>query len=271
MMDLPMQEVEFETVSVNDRGEITARQPGRAQQFVEPLPGGVSLEMVAIPGGIFQMGSPGHTGYEDERPQHPVSLSPFFMGKYAVTQAQWQAVTGASLAFRCVGPRLPADRVSWNTARQFCTRLAQLTGRPYRLPSEAEWEYACRAGTGTPFYFGPTISTQLVNYVGDHLFAQEPKGIYRHASTEGGSFPPNRFGLYDMHGNLWEWCADAWHDDYIGAPVDGSAWEERFARYRVLRGGSWHEPPAHCRSAVRLKFDAADGEDFVGFRIALRY
>ncbi len=264
-----LQEFEFETVAVNERGEIIARQPCRAQQFVEPLRGGVTLEMVAIPGGIFQMGSPGHTGYEDERPQHPVSLAPFFMGKYEVTQAQWQAVMGTSPAFRCVGPSLPVDRTSWNTARQFCTRLAQLTGRPYRLPSETEREYACRAHSSTPFYFGPTITTDLVNYVGNHLYAQEPQGIYRHVSTEGGSFPPNGFGLYDMHGNLWEWCADAWHDDYTGAPVDGSAWEERFTRFRVLRGGSWHEPPAHCRSAVRLKFEASDGEDFVGFRVAL--
>jgi len=225
--------------------------------------------MVALPGGIFQMGSPSHAGYEDERPQHPVSIAPFLMGKYEVTQEQWLAVMGKSLDFRCVGPRLPVDRVSWKAAREFCERLAKKTRRAYRLPSEAEWEFACRAHTNTPFYFGPTITTDLVNYVGEHLFALEPKGIYRHCSTEGGSFPPNEFGLYDMHGNLWEWCADTWHDDYVGAPVDGSAWEGRSARFRVLRGGSWHEIPGHCRSAVRLKFDAADGEDFVGFRVAL--
>src|SRR5512135_843260 len=120
MMDLPMQAFEFETVIVNDQGVVISRQPGQAQQFVESLPGGITLEMVAIPGGIFQMGSPGHLGYEDERPQHPVSLAPFFMGKYGVTQAQWQAVMGTRPAFRCVGPRLPVDRTSWNTARQFC-------------------------------------------------------------------------------------------------------------------------------------------------------
>ncbi len=262
---------EFEVVTVDDRGEIISRQPGRAQQRVETLPGGVTLEMVAVPGGIFQMGTPGRTGYEDERPQHPVSLPPFFIGKYEVTQAQWQAVVGAIPDCRFFGSSLPVDRVSWKAARKFCDRLAQLAGRPYRLPSESEWEYACRAHTGTPFYFGPTITTGLVNYVGEYQYAFEPLGIYRHTSTEGGSFPPNAFGLYDMHGNLWEWCADAWHDTYAGAPLDGSAWEERAARFRVARGGSWHEPPANCRSAVRVKFDASEGEDLVGFRVALTW
>ncbi len=264
-----MEEFEFEILTVNERGEIVERRPGRARQMVEPLAPGVMLEMVPLPGGIFQMGSPGHAGYEDERPQHPVSVAPFLMGKYEVTQEQWLAVMGKGLEYRCMGPRRPVDRVSWKAAQGFCAQLAKKTGRAYRLPSEAEWEYACRAGTSSPFYFGPTITTDLVNYVGDHLYASEPKGIYRHVSTEAGSLPPNGFGLYDMIGNLWEWCADAWHDDYIGAPVDGSAWESRGSRYRVLRGGSWHEIPANCRSAVRLKFDAADGEDFVGFRLAL--
>ncbi len=269
MADQRLQEFEFEVVTVNEHGEVISRQPGRARQRVETLPGGIALEMVAIPGGIFQMGTPGHAGYEDEHPQHPASLGPFLIGKYEVTQAQWQAVMGGLPDCRFIEPRLPVDRVSWKAARRFCDRLAQLSARPYRLPSEAEWEFACRAGSGTPFYFGPTITTDLANYVGEYRYAFEPLGVYRHTTTVGGSFPPNAFGLYDMHGNLWEWCADAWHDDYVGAPVDGSAWEERSARFRVARGGSWHEPPINCRSAVRVKYDASEGEDLVGFRLAL--
>jgi formylglycine-generating enzyme required for sulfatase activity len=161
------------------------------------------------------------------------------------------------------------DRVSWYDAREFCERLSERTGRVYRLPSEAEWEYACRARTTTPFYFGETITTDLANYVGEHIYRSEPKGIYRHETTEVGSFPPNAFGLYDMHGNVWEWCADAWHDNYVGAPADGSVWESRSGSQRVLRGGCWHDPPGLCRSAARLKHVPHEGEDFFGFRVAL--
>jgi formylglycine-generating enzyme required for sulfatase activity len=155
---------------------------------------------------------------------------------------------------------------------EFCTVLAARTGRPYRLPSEAEWEYACRAGSTTPFHFGPTLTTDLANYVGEHTFGSEPPGVYRHGSTDAGSFPPNEFGLHDMHGNVWEWCADMWSEDYNSAPADGSPRvrrAERGIRRRVLRGGSWHETPGNCRSAVRLGLDASEGEDFVGFRVAL--
>jgi formylglycine-generating enzyme required for sulfatase activity len=173
------------------------------------------------------------------------------------------------LDYRFVGPALPVDRACWSDAMGFCTRLSLKTGRAYRLPSEAEWEYACRAGTATPFYFGSTLTTDLANYVGEHTYAAEPKGVYRHKTTPGGSFPPNAFGLSNMHGNLWEWCADSWHEDYSGAPLDGSAWVERGAQHRVVRGGSWHETPGHCRSAVRLKYDQRERDDFVGFRVVL--
>jgi formylglycine-generating enzyme required for sulfatase activity len=236
---------------------------------VERLPGGVALELVAISAGEFTMGSPRGEGYADERPQHAVHVTDHLLGRYPVTQAQWSAVMGESRPWRCPGPQRPADRVSWRDAAAFCARLTELTGRGYRLPSEAEWEYACRAGTTTPFAYGPGITTELANYQGEFTYGAAPKGIYRHVSTEVGAFPPNAWGMYDMHGNVWEWCADAWHASYVGAPADGSCWDVPGAWKRVLRGGCWHDPPDLCRSATRLAQNVADGEDYFGFRVAL--
>jgi len=259
---------EFEVVTVNARGEITERKTHAARQYVESLGEGVSLEMVVIPGGRFLMGSRAGYAYDDECPQHSVRVSSFLLGKYPVTQEQWQAVMGSLPPCRGQGARRPVDRVSWNDAREFCAWLSEQTGRVYRLPGEAEWEYACRARTITPFYCGETITTDLANYVGEHVYRSEPKGVYRHETTVVGSFPPNAFGLYDMHGNVWEWCADAWHDDYEGAPTDGAAWESGRAAHRVLRGGCWHDPPGLCRCATRLKQAPTEGEDFFGLRVA---
>jgi formylglycine-generating enzyme required for sulfatase activity len=260
----------FEILSVNHRGEIISRRQGRATCYHENLGGGETLSMVAIPGGAFQMGSPPGAGYPDEHPQHLVQIQPFLLGKYPLTQGQWQAVMRKKPPFRFEDEHKPVENVSWQDAREFCQRLARKTGRDYRLPSEAEWEYACRAGTVTPFSFGEAITTDLVNYCGDHTYSSAPKGIYRHHTTQPGLFPPNAFGLYDMHGNVWEWCLDAWHDGYHGAPADGSAWEgEGNIGERVLRGGSWHEPPDHCRSALRLKLEPEEKDDVFGFRVAL--
>ena len=263
------QESEFEVVTVNERGEVIQRQTHRAQRFAEELSNSVTLEMIAILAGGFLMGSRAGCGYSDEHPQHSVRVGSFFMGKYPVTQEQWEAVMGWMPPCRCQGAKRPVDRVSWYDAVEFCERLSEKTGRTYRLPSEAEWEYACRARTTTPFYCGETITTDLANYVGEHTYLSEPKGVYRHETTEVGSFPPNPFGLYDMHGNVWEWCADAWHDDYAGAPTGGGVWESGAASHRVLRGGCWHDPPGLCRSAARLKHVPGEGEDFFGFRVAL--
>ena len=260
---------EFEVVTVDSLGQITERQKHTATQFIENLDAGISLEMVVIPGGTFIMGSQIGHGYEDERPQHSVRIPSFLMGKYPVTQEQWQAVMEWTPPYRGRGARRPADGVSWHDAAGFCARLSAMTGRDYHLPSEAEWEYACRARTMTPFYFGETITTDLANYVGEYIYRSEPQGIYRHGTTEVGSFPPNAFGLYDMHGNVWEWCADTWRDNYVGAPVDGRAWESRAGSERVLRGGCWHDTPGLCRSAARLKHIPTEGEDFFGFRVAL--
>lgn len=165
-----------------------------------------------------------------------------------MTQAQWLAVAGLPKVkidlkgnpSNFKGDDLPVEQVNWHDAREFCARLSQLTKRNYRLPSEAEWEYACRAGTTTPFYFGDTITADLANYDGNSRYGSAPKGTYRKKTTAVGSFPPNSFGLYDMHGNVWEWCQDVWHGNYNGAPTDGSAWESGGnSQSRLLRGGSW--------------------------------
>jgi formylglycine-generating enzyme required for sulfatase activity len=153
------------------------------------------------------------------------------------------------------GAKRPVEQVSWNNAVEFCQKLSQKTGREYRLPSEAEWEYACRGGTTTPFHFGETITTELANYDGTVNYASEPKGQYRQETTEVGSFPPNSFGLYDMHGNVWEWCQDDWHDNYANAPKDGSAWTSQSGNANVLRGGSWLNFPQICRSASRYRYN----------------
>lgn len=267
-----LQELAAETVTVDRRGEVIARDPVRAQLMVEPLPRGASLRMVLVPGGAFQMGSPEGRGYEDEWPQHRVTLRPFLLAQCLVTQEQWAVVVGKVPPHRFDGPQHPIDNVSWGNAQGFCRRLVRLTGRPYRLPSEAEWEYACRGGTSTPFSCGYTLTTFLANYNGEFRFADEPKGVYRHVTTEAGTFPQNPFGLHDMHGNLWEWCADAWHDSYRGAPVDSRAWESGGdASLRVLRGGSWHDTPDVCRSGARLKLPSAAGDEMCGFRVALSW
>ncbi|MBO1066628.1 MULTISPECIES: bifunctional serine/threonine-protein kinase/formylglycine-generating enzyme family protein [Nostocales] len=234
--------------------------------FTEDLGKGVKLEMIAIPGGTFLMGSPeNEAGRRDsESPQHQVTVPSFFMGKYQLTQAQYQAILGTNPAF-FKGNNRPVEKVSWNDAVVFCKKLNQNTGKNYRLPSEAEWEYACRAGTKTPFYFGDNITTDLVNYDGNYSYKSAPKGKYRQQTTGVGTFPPNAFGLYDMHGNVWEWCEDDWHENYINAPKNGSIWNSRSGNRKLLRGGSWFNSPDYCRSAFRLNDSLA--YNHIGFRV----
>jgi formylglycine-generating enzyme required for sulfatase activity len=246
---------QIEVVTVNKFGEIIQRQPRIARYFTEDLGNGVKLEMAAIPGGTFMMGSPeSEEGrYSDDSPQHRVTIPGFFIGKYQLTQKQYQAIMGRHSS-RFKGDNRPVEEVSWNDAVKFCELLSQRTGKKYTLPSEAQWEYACRAGTTTPFHFGETITTDLANYNGNYTYGQEPKGVYRRETTEVGSFGvANNFGLYDMHGNVWEWCQDNWHSNYEGAPIDGSAWLgiEKNTNTRLLRGGSWYYNPGNCRSAYR--------------------
>ncbi|MBD2346207.1 formylglycine-generating enzyme family protein [Anabaena subtropica FACHB-260] len=261
---------DFEIVVVNSQGNTADRAQRTAQYFIENLGNGVTLEMVAIPSGSFMMGSPGQEQRRNlfESPQRQVNLSGFFMGKYEVTQAQYQAVMGNNPA-NFQGETRPIEQVSWENAIEFCQKLRQITGRNYRLPSEAEWEYACRSGTTTPFYFGLTITAELVNYDGSRTYASAPQGLFRRQTTPVGSFPPNAFGLYDMHGNVWEWCQDHWHDSYNGAPTDGSVWlnDNDNQSLHLLRGGSWYDIPEDCRSAFRNYFNRNRRSNYIGFRV----
>jgi formylglycine-generating enzyme required for sulfatase activity len=271
---------QIEVVTVNKFGEIIQRQQRIARYFTEDLGNGVKLEMAAIPGGTFMMGSPeNEEGRKDrESPQHDVSVPSFFMGKYPVTQAQYQAIMDSNPSRFTGSNRLtgiglsnrPVENVRWYDAVAFCKKLSQRAGRNYRLPSEAEWEYACRAGTTTPFHFGETITTDLANYYGQLTYGQGAKGVYRRETTEVGSFGvANNFGLYDMHGNVWEWCQDNWHSNYEGAPIDGSAWLgiEKNTNTRLLRGGSWSFNPANCRSASRNHSTLDYNYYYFGFRV----
>ncbi|MTJ48864.1 formylglycine-generating enzyme family protein [Dolichospermum sp. UHCC 0259] len=265
---------------------IIKRYKKTAQYFTEDLGNGIELEMVLIPGGSFIMGSPEEElkSRSNERPQHEVTIKPFCFGKYSVTQAQWQAVAALPQVnkelkldpseFKGDGStsltnHRPVESVSWHDAVEFCARLSNHSQRPYRLPSEAEWEYACRAGTTTPFHFGETITTDLANYNGNYTYGDGVKGVYRRETTEVGSLKiANEFGLYDMHGNVREWCQDDWHNSYEDAPIDGNAWIVNKAKSdKVLRGGSWIYDPEDCRSAYRYYDDAGFDDDNSGFRV----
>jgi formylglycine-generating enzyme required for sulfatase activity len=267
--------------------KVKYKKVGQAEVTTENIGNGVSLEMVKIPRGTFTMGSPKSEkgSYDYERPQHDVTVPQFFMGKYPVTQGQWKAIASRTdlkvkLDLELDPSRFkeryknidrwkrPVECINWYEAVEFCKRLSKLTGRNYRLPSEAEWEYACRAGTTTPFYFGETITTELVNYNSNYTYGNGPKGKYRKQTIPVGQFPANAFGLYDMHGNVWEWCADELHDNYAGAPTDGSVWLNGNKDKSPLRGGSWANSPNNCRSAIRNNYHRRDDHIInSGFRV----
>ena len=252
----------------------------------------VCLEMLHIPAGRFTMGSPPDEPerHKDEGPQHEVELRDFFLSRTPISQAQWLVVAGwqplpgeetwlrelhpdpvskLNDAERFLGHQRPVVNVSWKEAMEFCRRLSLRTGKHYTLPSEAQWEYACRAKTITPFHFGETISPELANYNGNYTYGDGQKGGYREQTTDADSFPANAWGLHDMHGNVWEWCADHWHSNYNKAPADGSPWinDKSNDSGRLLRGGSWSDLPGGCRSACR-GFRHPDGRrSEMGFRV----
>lgn len=270
---------EFESVSIDAEGNISSRYEGQVEGYVEALNQRLRLEMVKVDAGTFWMGSPQGEGLDWEKPQRQVNVPSFYLSRYPISQAQWRAIAAQPKVnidlnsdpshFR--GRDRPVESISWEEAVEFSTRLARQSGRQYRLPSEAEWEYACRGGTTAPFYVGETLTTDLANYDGSSTFAEGPRGQFRGQTTPIGSFPGNPFGLYDMHGNVWEWCADRFQNTYEGAPVDGSALEsddDTSRRDRVLRGGAWDRPPEDCRSARRLPALPNFRDRGVGFRIA---
>ncbi|MEH2026505.1 formylglycine-generating enzyme family protein [Nostoc sp.] len=258
---------------------VIERHEQQATLFYERLEEQISLEMVRIPEGKYWMGTARKEGDYRERPQHPVTITSFFLSRFPVTQTQWRAIAKTTKVrielnsdpsdFK--GDNLPVEHITWFEAIEFCERLQLQTGKPYRLPSEAEWEYACRAGTETPFYFGETISRQLANYDRSKRYRSGPKGRWSQQTSEVGSHnAANAFGLDEMHGNVWEWCADHWYHDYTNAPADGSARITDDRTFpRVIRGGSWIHEPDSCRSAYRNGIPPKNKVLTIGFRVAV--
>lgn len=279
---------DFEFVSIDTFGHEVKRDRSQASFFIEALGDGVIMEMVQIPEGTAQLGSSkseqGRVNNEEE--PHFVTLPPYFISKYPITQAQWKAVALLPKVEHDLNPEpsffqglnRPVEQVSWYEAVEFCARLSRASGRSYRLPTEVEWEYACRAGTSTPFHFGETLTTDLANYCGKNhhskrrtsqvtwysgSYGKGSTGIDRSETTEVNFFKTtNGFGLYDLHGNVWEWCSS-----HLLLPGN---YMESFSEdqcQQPLRGGSWKSSPAMCRSASRLTKAPAYRESFVGFRV----
>lgn len=300
-----LQNFQFNVPYLNERGTLLGQKPGTAKRFVEKL-GFVPLEMIQINGGRFLMGATEKEvsdalalakqfdefdaeTYEvlsAELPRHGVNVKGFYMSRYEITQAQFAAVMDGlppiQPPFR--GANMPVVNVTWTEANEFCAKLSRATGRLYRLPTEAEWEYAARGGTDTPFPFGETINQQVAAYNWAIPYNKAPRGTRRNAPTEVGALnSTNAFGLQDMNGNVWEWVADYWHSDYDGAPVNGDSWDEPQAidsddpdevdaidSSRVARGGAWFSPASRLRSASRYRYSPIIRASSLGFRVVVQ-
>ncbi|WP_422661891.1 formylglycine-generating enzyme family protein [Pannus brasiliensis] len=271
-----------EVVTIDGTGAEIRREKVTNEGYRQFLSKKISLDMMAIPGGQCLVGSPREEEgwHSSQSPQHSVTIEPFFLGRYPVTQVQWREVAKLEpvsieltpYLAHFEGKELPVEQINWFEAVEFCDRLSRLTGQKYRLPTEAEWEYACRAGTSTPFHFGETLTTDLANYSGVDWeyggkicsrgsYGRGKPGIDRRETTPAGMFEvANAFGLYDMHGNVREWCLDSWRANYDEGTIEDS---DR----RVLRGGSWNTGPRSCRSAYRAKFAASASLYDIGFRV----
>ena len=227
---------------------------------LQPVVNSIGMGLVPIPGGIFTMGSKPGEGAANESPSHVVQVAPFYLGRYEVTQAQWQAVMGYNPS-SYKHPQRPVDQVTWLEVQSFISRLNRLEGTAlYRLPSEAEWEYAARAGTTTKWTFGDDPS-QLSRFA---WFGQQGD-----IGTQlVGGRAPNPWGLYDMYGNVWEWVQDCWHDNYKNAPHEGAIWSGGDCSLRMLRGGGWNSPADYARSAVRGSYSPQLNDPDNGFRLA---
>ena len=240
------------------RAQTGAGQSNLPRELTVDLGGGITMEFVLIQPGSFQMGSDKNT---EEKPVHTVAIAkPFYIGKYLVTQAQWEKVMGENPSgFK--GTNYPVDSVSWNDCQNFLAKLKEkLPGQTFRLPTEAEWEYACRAGTTTEYNFGDSDAALV-----DSAWDRNNSGARTHPV---GEKAPNAWGLYDMHGEVWEWCRDLWHSSYDGAPADGAAWiQDGDAWYRVVRGGSWNNYATSLRAARRVRNLPSLRLDYYGVRL----
>lgn len=333
----------FDVVTVDSQGQ-AMHSVGSAKRLIERFGNGTILEMVAVPNGTFTVGALGTTigRVESEKPKHFETINAFSMGRYPITQAQWHTVASFPQVKMPLNPEPssfkgesnPVERISWAEAVEFCSRLSKHTGQNYRLPTEAEWEYVCRAGTTTSFHFGETLTPVLANYNGhatstfeesheaeideilnqktliaqgsgqdpkprpkpkprprprradpnpptnlqtsqsqqdDRFFAQQNEVVrYRQQTTPVGNFQlANAFGVSDMHGNVWEWCADQWHDNYAKIhTASGIESLDSGNPFRVMRGGAWNTSDDRCRSDSRGKGGAYDQSYFIGFRVA---
>ena len=278
--NLNLETFDFEISTLDKTGKVRRSETHSASFVAVPLKGADRLEMVSIAPGTFWMGA-AHSEFPRqsfEAPRRRVNISPFFISKYPVTQSQWAAVAALPKIHRDLSPdpshfqgsERPVESVSWLEAVEFCDRLSQHTGRRYQLPSESQWEYACRAGMQTPFHTGETITSQFANYVGTYTYKAEPAGEYLRSTVPVGRYKPNAFGLHDMHGNVWEWCADTWHRNYQISPknrrVNSS---DRQAQMRAIRGGGWLDSPDKIRSASRSKYLETALNRTIGFRVAI--
>ena len=238
--------------------------PQSPQSFTETLAGNIKLEMVKIPAGSFLMGSVDNDKDDDnnEKPQHRVNLQEFYLGKYPVTQEQYQAIMGNNPSDFKDNPKNPVENVSWDEAQEFCQKLSEKKGKKYRLPSEAEWEYACRAGTQTRYYFGDDAKL-----LGEYAWYSDNSDSQTHPV---GQKKPNDWELYDMYGNVCEWCEDGWYKNYKNAPANGTAWNDKHSQInsRLLRGGSWDFSPRLCYSACRINGNPDHRNNLIGFRVA---
>jgi len=249
------------------RGAVGGAMKDAAGDMKDTFVNTIGATMVFIAPGTFTMGTPaGEESREAHETQHRVTLTRgFYMGKTEVTQAQWKAVMGNDPS-NFKGDTLPVEQVSWDDCVEFCRKVSAKEGKKYRLPTEAEWEYACRAGTTTPFHFGPTITRQQANFNGTATYGGSAKGEDRQKTTAAGSFSANAWGLQDMHGNVWEWCSD-WYGPYGGDvqnPIGATAGSDR-----VLRGGSWDCSPQSCRAGDRYRGTAGSRDYDFGLRLAL--
>jgi formylglycine-generating enzyme required for sulfatase activity len=301
--------LEFELVSLNSDGTRRkgSSEKGQVNHYLEKV-NSVAFDMIEIPARRFTMGLPASERNElinnckkycsgencktceemarSETPQHEVKVEKFYMSRTEVTQAQWNAIRELDKKALLENPSLsrsdptydgdrPVERVSWVEAKEFCRLLSQKTGRTYRLPTEAEWEYSCRAGTQTPFAFGNTIYGEYFNYDGHKPYGKPAPapGIYKTTVwvTLDRLALANAFGLSHLHGNVAEWCEDSWHANYEGAPSNSSAWLVQGNKLRIARGGSWIDPAYACRCSARQKFVENAKEPYLGFRIVMEY